>query len=135
MRLGLPFVGHTRIVEPCNGGRLSGANPFGDSKFTDRNWAILDTLRAVATELDCTPSQAALAWVMARRGVASTLVGARTSAQLKDNLLAADLRLNDDQMTRLNEVSAPTPGFTSSLGSPAIRRMLYGGHDGAAWGE
>jgi diketogulonate reductase-like aldo/keto reductase len=72
---------------------------------------------------------------MARRGVASTLVGARTTAQLKDNLLAADLRLNDDQMTRLNEVSAPTPGFTSSLGSPAIRRMLYGGHDVAAWGE
>ena len=30
------------------GGRLSGANPFGDSKFTERNWRILDVLRSVA---------------------------------------------------------------------------------------
>ena len=33
-------------------GRLSGANPFGDSKFVDRNWDILDMLKAVSAEPD-----------------------------------------------------------------------------------
>lgn len=44
-----------------NSGRLSGANPFGNSKFTDRNWDILDVLRSVSQELDRTAAQTALA--------------------------------------------------------------------------
>ena len=116
-------------------GRLSGTNPFGDSKFTDRNWAILDTLREVAGELDCEPAQAALAWTMARPGVASTLVGARTAAQLTGNIAAASLRLTEDQTKRLDDVSTPAPGFTASLASPSIRKMLFGGHEVRGWGE
>ena len=34
-----------------NTGRLSGPNPFGDSKFTDRNWDILDMLREIERNL------------------------------------------------------------------------------------
>ena len=75
------LTGKYKREDPADTGRLSGANPFGDSKFTDRNWIILNTLREVAAELDCEPAQAALAWAMARPGVASTLVGARTVAE------------------------------------------------------
>ncbi|NDV01612.1 aldo/keto reductase [Pseudoroseicyclus tamaricis] len=110
-------------------GRLSGANPFGDSKFTERNWKILDALKEVAAELDCAPAQAALAWAVARPGVASTLVGARTARQIESNIAATELRLSEDQMERLNAVSAPEESFSSSLTGPAIRKMLYGGHD------
>ena len=116
-------------------GRLSGANPFGDGKFTDHNWEVLDTLREVAAELGCEPAQAALAWTMACPGVTSTLVGARTAAQLDGNVAAASLRLGEDHMTRLNEVSRPPDGFASSLAAPMIRRMIYGGHDVTGWGE
>jgi aryl-alcohol dehydrogenase-like predicted oxidoreductase len=118
-----------------SGGRLSGANPFGNSKFTDRNWDILATLRTVADEQGCTPAQAALAWAMDRPGVTSTLIGARTVAQLQGNLAAADIRLTDDQTNRLDQVSAPPPGFSASLTSPMIRRMVFGGNDVAAWAE
>ena len=72
---------------------------------------------------------------MARPGVASTIIGARTVAQLTGNIAAASIRLNDDQMNRLNEVSKPTDGFTSSLASPMIRKMVFGGHDVTGWGE
>ncbi len=129
------LTGKYKRDDTADTGRLSGANPFGNSKFTERNWTILDTLREVAGELDCTPAQAALAWTMSRPGVASTLVGARTVAQIEGNLVAASLRLTDDQVNRLNMASTPTPGFTSSLGSPAIRSMLYGGHGVTGWGE
>ncbi len=47
-------------------GRLSGPNPFGTTKFTDRNWAILDVLREVAAEWARPPAEIALAWAMAR---------------------------------------------------------------------
>ncbi len=114
-------------------GRLSGANPFGNTKFVDRNWDILEMLKAVAAELDRPPAQVALAWTMARPGVASTLVGARTVLQLESCIAAAGLRLGDDQMGRLDAASAPAPGFSTGLTSSAIRRMVFGGHDVAGW--
>ncbi len=129
------LTGKYKRDETADTGRLSGANPFGDSKFTARNWTILDTLRDVAAELGCEPAQAALAWAMSRPGVASTIVGARTVAQLTGNIAAANISLDDDQMRRLNEVSAPLSGFTASLASPMIRKMLFGGHDVIGWGE
>lgn len=116
-------------------GRLSGANPFGSSKFVDRNWDILDVLKAVATELDRPAAEAAIAWTLARPGVASTLIGASKLSQLERNIAAAGLRLSDDQMKRLDEASAPTVGFSAGLTTPAIRRMIFGGHHVAGWGE
>ncbi len=116
-------------------GRLSGANPFGDSKFTDRNWKILDVLKAVASEVDRPAAQVALAWAMARPGVTSTIIGASKLLQLESNIAATDLTLSDEHMHRLNEASAPPLGFSSGLTMPAIRRMLFGGHNVSGWGE
>ncbi len=116
-------------------GRLSGANPFGNSKFVDRNWDILDVVKAVASELDRPVAQVALAWTLARTGVASTLVGARTVSQLESNIAATDIALSLDQMKRLDDASAPAPGFSSGLAAPFIRRMVFGGHDVVGWGE
>ena len=129
------LTGKYQRKDTANSGRLSGANPFGDSKFADRNWDILAVVKEVAAELDCDAAQVALAWVMARRGVASTLVGARTVAQLQGNLAAASLRLTDDQMARLDLASAPVAGFSASLTSPMIRQMVYGGHTVRGWAE
>ena len=114
-------------------GRLSGANPFGNSKFVDRNWDVLDVLKAVAAEVDRPPAQVALAWTLARPGVASTLIGASKVSQLESNIAATDIRLTAEQMGRLDAASAPTPGFTSSLTQPSIRRMVFGGHDVVGW--
>lgn len=116
-------------------GRLSGANPFGNSKFVDRNWAILDALRSVATELDRAPAQVALAWVMARPGVASTIIGASKVAQLQSNIAATEIMLTQDQMQRLDQASAPPLGFSAGLAMPMIRQMVFGGHDVTGWGE
>jgi aryl-alcohol dehydrogenase-like predicted oxidoreductase len=117
----------------ADSGRLSGANPFGNSKFVDRNWDILEELNAVAAEVGRPAAQVALAWVMARPGSTSTLIGARTVSQLESNIAAASLVIDLDPMTRLNDVSAPLPSFSASLAQPEIRRMLFGGHDVTGW--
>lgn len=116
-------------------GRLSGANPFGNSKFVDRNWDILDELKAVAAELDRPVAQVALAWTLARPGVGSTLVGASKVSQLESNIAATEVDLSIEQMRRLDDVSVPAATFSSSLTAPAIRRMVFGGQDVVGWSE
>jgi aryl-alcohol dehydrogenase-like predicted oxidoreductase len=116
-------------------GRLGGPNPFGNSKFTERNWAILEELCAVAAEQGRTPAQIALAWALSRPGVSSVIIGASKMAQLDDNLGALSVVLTDEQLRRLNEISAIVPGFSDTLTAPWIRRMIFGGHDVRGWGE
>lgn len=125
--------GKYRREDTSGTGRLSGANPFGDSKFVARNWDILDAARAVATEVDRPVAQVALAWTLARSGVASTLVGASKVAQLESNIAATGLRLSSEQLQRLDAASAPLPVFSAALTSPSIRRMVFGGQEVTGW--
>lgn len=127
--------GKYRREDGVRAGRLGGANPFGDSKFTDRNWALLDVVRAVAGEVGRSPAQVALAWLMAQPGVTSILAGASRVEQIEDAIAACDLVLDEDQQRRLTEASAPAPGFSDSLTAAPIRRMVFGGHDVSGWGE
>ena len=129
------LTGKYRREDTANTGRLSGANPFGQSKFVDRNWIVLDTLKAVADEIGRPPAQVALRWVMQRPGVASTLIGVRDASQLAGNIAATAFALTDEQMSRLNAASAPQPGFTLGLTAPAIRRMVFGGNEVSGWRE
>ena len=72
---------------------------------------------------------------MGQPGVASTLVGARTRAQLDDNLAALRVALTPAQRQRLDDASAPPPTFSTALTSPAVRRMVFGGHDVRGWSD
>ena len=129
------LTGKYRREDTSGTGRLSGPNPFGYSKFVDRNWDVLEVLKAVAAELDRPAAQVALAWVMARPGITATIIGASKLPQLASNIAATKIELSEGQMTRLNEVSAPAPGFSAGLASPMIRRMVFGGNDVTGWAE
>lgn len=129
------LTGKYRRGDTTNSGRLSGANPFGQSKFTDRNWDVLETLKAVAEEVGRPSAQVALRWVMQRPGVSSTLIGARNADQLAENIAVTGFDLSHGQMTRLNDASASQPGFGAGLTAPMIRRMVFGGNEVAGWLE
>lgn len=116
-------------------GRLRGPNPFGSSKFTERNWSILAELESVAQEIGRPVAQVALAWTLANSGVVSTLIGASSMEQLRSNLDASGLMLSDSQKGRLDTVSAQEPGFGRALTRPDIRRMVFGGNTILGWGE
>ena len=127
--------GKYRREDTAGNGRLSGANPFGDSKFLDRNWNILTALEGVADEIGRPAAQVALAWAMARPGIGCTLVGASNPTQIEDNIAATTIGLSARQMSHLDEASAPTMGFSAALTQPAVRRMVYGGNDVRGWKE
>jgi aryl-alcohol dehydrogenase-like predicted oxidoreductase len=124
--------GKSMIDEPGEG-RLAGANPFGDSKFTDRNWQILEALETIAREASCTPAQAALAWLTGRPGVASILIGASRPAQVADNVAALSVTLSAEQRRLLDEASAPTLVYPATLFTPRVKRFVFGGADVEAY--
>ncbi|KAI1318271.1 hypothetical protein EDD11_006967 [Mortierella claussenii] len=73
----------------------------------DKNWRILDEVKAIAQECKKTPAQVAVNWTLQKPGITSPLIGARTLAQLEDNLSALDFTLTKAQMHRLDLVSNP----------------------------
>jgi aryl-alcohol dehydrogenase-like predicted oxidoreductase len=112
---------------PLAGGFLSGKyhrdqKAPADSRFetwgdrlgrfdTERNWRIIDSVTAVAREVDASPSQVALAWVMGRPQVTSVIFGCRSLAQLEDNLRATEVALTPAHVKRLDDASAFDLGY------------------------
>lgn len=110
-------------------GRLETVKGSGNpvfEKFTERNWAILDALGAVAAELGRTPAEVALAWVTRRPGVTSTLVGATRLAQLTANLAALTVELSPAQECRLDAASRLGAAQPYQYFGPPFTAMVNG---------
>ena len=130
---GLPSDAGTGGPRADDDKRLDGANPFGDTLFTDRNWRIVDALRGVADAIGETPARVALAWVLARPGVDCALMGVSRVSQVHDNIAATDLQLAADQIAALDAASAVEGAMFYGLFSPAMRRnVVFGGSAVAA---
>lgn len=67
--------------------------------------ARLAALRAVAREVNATPNQVVLAWMLRSNPVALPVFAASTDEQLRENLGALDVALTDEQMSRLDEAA------------------------------
>ena len=63
---------------------------------SDRNWATIDAVVRIAKEIGATPAQVALSWIADRPGVVAPIVGARTVEHLRNNLGAAELKLDNE---------------------------------------
>ena len=115
------------------GGRLDGPNPFGNSKFTEQNWAVLDALRSVAGELDRPLAQVALAWASQQPDITAPIIGASKVTQLEDNVASLEVELTAHHLERLDRASALSPSTPSSLLAPGIKKMIFGGVDVRGW--
>lgn len=126
---------YTRETRPEQG-RLSGSNPFGESKFTDHNFDVLDVVREVAAGMDRHVSQVALAWLTQRPGVATVLLGTRTVDQLTGNLASLEVQLTPEDVARLDAVSAIDPGFPYAIWAGGIAKdAVFGGVTVRGWAE
>jgi aryl-alcohol dehydrogenase-like predicted oxidoreductase len=111
------------VWSPLAGGLLSGKYrrdlqpPAGSRQLTDWNeppvrdqdalYEIVDVLVSIGEERGVSAAQVALAYLLGQPAVTSLVVGAKTAAQLADNLSAADLVLAAEERDRLDKASAP----------------------------
>lgn len=72
---------------------------------------IVDAMDEIAAETGRSLSQIALNWLLQRPTVSSIIFGARNEDQLRDNLAAAEWKLTEEQVKRLDEASAVTPTY------------------------
>jgi aryl-alcohol dehydrogenase-like predicted oxidoreductase len=81
---------------------------FADSLYTPEvDFAVVDRTREIATVRGFSSAQVALAWLLHKPGVTAPIVGATKLEHLEDALGAEQLRLSDDEMTRLEEPYVP----------------------------
>lgn len=106
-----------------------GRLPEHSSRRSERASRIAAVVVQVAEELGVSPAQVAIQWT--RQNLKQSVIpilGARTEAQLRDNLGALTLTLPDEAMAKLNEASAIELGFPHDfLKTDAIKTVLYGG--------
>ncbi len=91
-------------VEAPDGSRATLTETFGDRYATDRAWDVLEAVEDVADELEATPAQVSLRWLMEQdRFTCVPIVGARSPDQLAENVDAVDLDLSAEQFARIDE--------------------------------
>jgi aryl-alcohol dehydrogenase-like predicted oxidoreductase len=107
------------------GTRFAGNN-WGDTFLTERNFQIAAEVSKISEELQRTTSQVAINWVRQQmRGVIVPILGARTEAQIKDNLGALDFSLSPEHLARLDRASQISLGFPHDFLAMA-KPFIYG---------
>lgn len=100
----------------------------GSLRLNDKNMRIADTVIEIAEAVGCSPSHVAINWVRQQPGLMVPIIGARKFSQIEDNLKALDYALSDDQIQKLNDVSAIEMGFPHDfLTRDNIRDIVFGG--------
>jgi aryl-alcohol dehydrogenase-like predicted oxidoreductase len=109
-------------------GKPQAERRWGDP-ISERVEALVELLREVAGAHDCKPAQVAIAWLRQRPSppVIVPIIGARTGAQMRENLTALDVELTAAELERLDDASKVSLGFPRSfLESENVRNLVYG---------
>jgi aryl-alcohol dehydrogenase-like predicted oxidoreductase len=99
---------YKRNQAPPPGTRLETWQDSYKAYDNDRMWNLIDVLERVAKRREATHAAVALAWLLAKPETTSVIVGARTVAQLEDNLRACDVKLSAEDVKDLDDASSPT---------------------------
>jgi aryl-alcohol dehydrogenase-like predicted oxidoreductase len=129
------------VWSPLAGGYLAGKyTPGGEAQEPgrraefdfppidkDKADAIVTAMRPIAQAHGVSVARVALAWVRQKPFVTSTIIGAKTMAQLNDNLEAVTLELTADEIAALDAVSAERPQYPHWMRVRNNGTRFYGG--------
>jgi aryl-alcohol dehydrogenase-like predicted oxidoreductase len=104
------------------GGARRYSNAPGETEQT-----LAREVMAVAEETGSSPAQVAINWVRQQPGLVIPILGARTEAQVCDNLACLDHELGEDQLERLTQAAPLSLGFPHSfLASEHVTQLIFG---------
>lgn len=93
------------------GTRLTAPQPRFLQLDEEKGFDIVEELDKIAKAHNATVAQAALNYLLAKEGVSSVIIGARTPEQLADNLKTTDWEMSVEEVSRLDEMSQPVPVY------------------------
>ena len=113
------------VWSPLAGGLLSGKytreqdGPAGSRRTTfdfppvnrERAFDCIDAMKKIGDAHGASVARVALAWLLAQKHVTTIIIGARNEQQLRDNVEAAALRLDGEELAVLDRVSALAPEY------------------------
>ncbi|KAL9649531.1 hypothetical protein ABK040_003210 [Willaertia magna] len=79
--------------------------------MSELDFQIQDKVLEIAQEIGRSPTQAAINWVLHKKGIPSVLIGPRTFEQYLDNMKALEFKLTEEQVKQLDEVSKNSPNI------------------------
>jgi len=88
--------------------RMDGRNPLADRYFRPEDFDVVETLVGIAREKDVSPSQVALAWLL-HKGVTAPIIGVTKVQHVEEAVEALEVKLDSDDMKRLEEPYKPHP--------------------------
>jgi aryl-alcohol dehydrogenase-like predicted oxidoreductase len=114
--LGIGFVPYSPLGHGFLTGTIRSPEDLADDdwrknnpRFTEgnleKNLRIVDEVKAVASELDATPAQVALAWLLAQGDDIAPIPGTKRVSRVEENSAADDIELNAEQIARLNDLT------------------------------
>ncbi len=119
--LGIGFVAYSPIGRGFLSGQIRSVDDLDENDFRRhnprfqganfaRNLELVDKVRQIADEKGVTATQLALAWVMAQSDRSGNpaivpIPGTKRVAYLEENAAAADVRLTDDELRRIDEAA------------------------------
>jgi aryl-alcohol dehydrogenase-like predicted oxidoreductase len=112
--LGIGFVAYSPLGRGFLSGQIKSLDDLHEDDFRrraprfqgenfDRNIQLLSVVEDIAREKQATPSQIALAWVLANGDDIVPIPGTKRVHYLEENAAAADVRLTDDELRRVEE--------------------------------
>ncbi len=111
--LGIGFVAYSPLGKGFLTGQIRSMDELADSDFRKtnprftgenfpRNLRIADEVEVIAAEIDATPAQVALAWLLAKGPDIAPIPGTKRESRVVENVAADDIQLSAEQMERLD---------------------------------
>ena len=97
-------------------------NPRFTKGNFEKNLRIVDEVQAVASELDATPAQVALAWLLAQGDDIAPIPGTKRVSRVEENTAADAIELSAEQIQRLNDLTPATGARHDEANMAAIDR-------------
>ncbi|MGH3253648.1 MAG: aldo/keto reductase [Trebonia sp.] len=88
---------------------------------------VIDVVADIAAELGTNSGAVALAWLLSRPGTVVPILGARRLGHFEANLAGLEVRLTDDQLDRLDKVSAPTLNYPAPMHGSSRAMLQFAG--------
>lgn len=132
--LGIGFVPYSPLGSGFLTGQLESADDFPENDLRRRiprfqgenfvkNLKLVEIIRRIAAEKNCTPAQMALAWVLAQGKDVIPIPGTKRRKYLEENVGALDVTLDADELNEINKVFPPDAA-TGSLRSEKMTQIM-----------